>query len=743
MNVSPQSLMQALEKVRSGALSPQQAAIQLLQFSDDPQVLGSMVAFSKPVTVADLVAELGPPHPLIQQDWEQQIRQLAIEFQRNTGTAIHELTTSDLIVDQGNRLSLAPQFFNRWSAQKVQHENLLEPAFRTQVDAPETIDSLSGSPEIAIKEALPLSLQEATDSSANTDSSTKKRVKDHRSKRSPAMAWKPVASVCGGIGLLLLCVWWLGTSHDQEQISQSSADRMTHARDRMTHSRATPNAFDVGNELGSVASDRTLESAASMDVTNLAAESETSAPLVMSTDLDALGSADSLAASPSNEADDSLKDDANAGRSQLGLDSFAGGNWQSATDVLKAASSDDKQIAPEDAPESIASDELVDPIEASDEVQASETIPGGSEIVEAELATSSHVTSDQVSLPSLIRRSANEDSVALPLPLDPALQNCSLRTVDTSALKLIKDGTLWLVSVEEMRVAQIAVDAEQVEFKWLPEAYKQPAAKQLCNARLFVETGEAGKTKTQDIFLRSTVIADPFQLGFEQADNKFAWSIGDPPALAHARWQMTWHLPDSVTLHWLEPLDEIVRRRQSARCRFQSTTDESIAIDTRFDWQVGPRLQLRVRHQVASDNPVMRQPISLSRVQSAIEFCTEQLIQGELTLEQLKANYTRARTADRTLISEQRDRLEWMMSNWQSYRDRLKQYEKLLNELQKRCYLSASLQVAWDDRPNQPQVIFEIKPPEPLEPVSPPADKRDGEPPKLDVEAKRSKPLPM
>ncbi len=127
-----------------------------------------------------------------------------------------------------------------------------------------------------------------------------------------------------------------------------------------------------------------------------------------------------------------------------------------------------------------------------------------------------------------------------------------------------------LVTAEESRLAQIEVKDKQVHFQWLPEAFKMPAAKQLCNARLLAETGEAGQRKTYDLFLRSTVMADPFQLGFELSDHKLAWPIQDIPALAHARWQMAWHLPASVTQHWLEPLDDTVRRRQSAICRFQS-----------------------------------------------------------------------------------------------------------------------------------------------------------------------------
>ncbi len=739
MNISPQSLMQALEKVRSGALSPQLAAYQLLQSSDASDVLETVADLSQPVTVAHLVAELGPPHPLIQRDWEEQIRQLATEFHRYTGTWIDDLTTADLLVDANNRLSLAPPFFNRWSATQTQPTSDLEPQAGTPVAAPEKINESISPLTLTHTESHSLPWHSAPASSLSAAPSSTKAEKLQHKKRSSVMAWKPIVGITCGIALLLLCVWWFGTTHDEEQASQPIAKRNS-------GSKAISNAFDLNADRDSGPSNRSAELDATIDELVPVAGPDVSAELMLSSDLDLAPSADPLTTSTAIEPETSLDAGTDNDRSQLGLDSFAGGNWQSATDVLKAAHSDDEIAAPEAAPETLAGNEPIDSVSGSDDAQPSEAEEAELDMAEAELATSIHPTSNQVSLPTLVRRSTNEERVAILLPLEPPLQTCSLKTIDSAALKLQQDGSHWLVTTGETRLAQIDVKDKQVHFQWLTEAFKVPAAKQLCNARLLAETGEVGQRKTYDLFLRSTVTADPFQLGFEQSDRKFAWPIQDIPAWTHARWQMDWHLPASVTQHWLEPLDDTVRRRQSAICRFQSTSDESIAIDTRFDWQVGTQIQLRVRHQVAADHPAMRQPISLSRLQSAVEFCTGQLTQGEATLEQLKASYSRARTADRALISDQRDRLELMMSNWQSYRDRLKQYEKLLNELQKQCYLAASLRVVWDDLPNQPQVVFEIKPPEPMEPAPRPTDpteKRDAEQPKLGDEAKKSKTPPM
>ena len=737
MNISPQSLMHALEKVRSGDLSPQQAALQLLQTTDDrvahlqttPLHEAFVSASSTPqsVTVAELVAELGTPHPLIQQDWEDQIQELAFQFQQTTGTALAELTTSDLLVDASNRLQLAPRFIQRWSQQATAVLPVAAPERETTTLAEQSCDDPEAKDRIPSESFAP--------TASHNDSSTKASKRQH-SKRSPAAQWKPIASVVGGIALLLLCVWWLGSGKDQEPLAKSSTgDRSNPA--------ATSNAFDFsGNESSRSNSHSAMPDSKLPDSANdefeLATDSESSELLTLSTDDASLQPGNESAATTSGNMSEGSE---TSDRGMLGLDSFAGGEWQSATDVLKAADSTDDSSEPVVAPEAVPdSDELPEPnVMPKDDALGSEPTTPESEPTEAELATSTRSTSNQVSLPSLIRRSATEESAAIPLPLVPPVQNFSLRTLDDSPLQLLQNNERWLVTSDEVQLAQLFVQDEQIQFQWLTDAFKQPIAKQLCNARLMTQTGNANETSTVDLYLRSTVVAEPLQVGFEQLDNKLAWPIHDLPAMAHARWQTGWHLPPTVTQHWLEPLDETARRRQTAVCRFQSASDESIAIDTRFDWQLGTRIQLRVRHQVASDNPAIRQPISLSRVRSAVEFCTEQMIQGEATLEQLKVASSRARTADRPLISDQRDRLELMMSNWQSYRDRLKQYEKLLNELQKRCYLAASLQIAWDDLPNQPQVIFEIKAPEPIQTATPQAEKSDADSPKPVDAAKKSK----
>ncbi len=672
MNISPQKLWEAFDKIQSGELSPQQAAHALLR--SDPLEPHTHPALVDPtINMAQLVAQLGPPHPLIQQDWEHQIPLLIQHLHSSTGWQPAQLTISDLLVDSQNRLSLAPQFFDRWSTQ-LQIDN---PAV---ADTQARTSSVSGLKTVDTSQLVPVAAPSSP--SVSPPSSTKPTIRSNtRSRR-----WISGACVAGASCLLLIILWLLNSSSD------SPPPKPTRDIAQSNRLPATQRAFDLAPNI-----------TPQMTMPAESAETSTMNDLVSSGELI---QSDDQESSPSSNNDPLL---------HLGLDSFPGGDWQTTGDLLAAANREPVN-APVPAPESISAD-MDDTIssasattdESPPATESSTPVPPATE-----LATTVTPQSDQVSLPAL-RPSRAPDSVkTIPLTLTLPIHQLSLTTPEPSVFNCIQRDQVWWILAGADPIATIQAVDDQATFQWTEDAAKHPAAKQLCNARLIALSGDASSPLARQLYLRSTVVAEPFQVSFDQADSEHRWMIQDLPAISNSLWQTAWQLPATIGQQWLVPLEESAKRRQTWVCRFRLAADETVAIDTRLDWQIGTQVQLRVRHQLAFDRSASTQtafqpPISLSQVRAAIQSCSARLISGEAMLEQLRATSARSRSSDRALISAQRERLELLMSHWEAYRDRLKLYDKLLSELQRQCYLSATLQVRWPDLPDQPQTIFHIK----------------------------------
>ncbi len=124
------------------------------------------------------------------------------------------------------------------------------------VAAPEKLSESISPLSLTHTESHSLPLHSAPASSGSAAHSSTKSEKLQRHKRSLVTAWKPIASITCGLGLLLFCIWWFGATDDKEQASQSSPKRNS-------ASQAISNAFDLNADRNSGPSARARE----LDVT--------------------------------------------------------------------------------------------------------------------------------------------------------------------------------------------------------------------------------------------------------------------------------------------------------------------------------------------------------------------------------------------------------------------------------------------------------------------------------------------
>ncbi len=718
MNLQREQIREAFQQVKAGLIQPDEAAHWLWQKlavepQDSPQRTSPSetsrthadLPHSTPAShlrsVSQLIADLGPPPEAIRQDWDAQLAALSLSYSRVHGRPWDEITDSDILVDDENRLTLCPRFLD------------------AQDSSPTNFESTSSDDDIHAKKGLLADLVSSDE--RNGIQAQGKIAGASRSKKSRSWIPGSVFAICViaiGVAIYALALQ-ANTSTKKEEAPQSSLS---------DNSPSLPSAFAIHSRQPTGQTD--VESSAHDAVTPPApARDETdneSLPLELidESNVQASSPVPNDPASSSNTA-------------TMGLDSFAGGNWIAARDLLPTAEFDatGTVVASEqsDAPP-VAGREVIDkPLEIDTSVPESSAAESAMEDDESDgnvrtLPVKQASGAGMVELPPFPSRDSTQDEIVPVRLFEKPVANLEIVFPVATNMKLSRLGEpsdpSWVVqdANDLATVAILSSTKQGMDFSWTPVSSARPVSKQLCSglAHLTQQDGTS-----QWLFLRSTVQADAWPIDMSTSDAKAAWPLGTPPPIGSTSLAVEILSHDDVTLSWIQPSDPKQVRRNQSIVEFALASDPTIAIRSRIEIRTGSKLTLRVRHAAQLVPTVPWQMISTTRLQTAKEQVSGQMLLASADLANVKALYSKAGTGEKQVLAARRDTLDDYVAHLQSLSERLKKYDQLVAMVHLVAPLSVRLDVHWPNAmPIPTQAIFAMPLPamsQPERPADPPS----------------------
>jgi len=674
MDIPQPKLDQALRMVQRGEMQPDEAAHWLLQNSTHyhPPVRS---ATPDSMSVAELMRDLGSPPLDIQRDWDQQVARLGQSFLRTFGVPLCELSASDLRIDADNRLSFTPSFIERFAANNQSNQIEI-----TRQTAPALSPSRRGKS------------QQASDRKSDDGS----RVSGV-SKSSSFFArrrWLVSTIIYGAaFGLLGLTFYLLLPKASSEIATDTTRERAS---------------LQSSAKLSSVFSPTTEPS-----FRNSATESETLDSEPDNVPLETI----EVPAEPAKQEEQS--------RATMGLDSFAGGNWGNASELLPEATFNASLIEPSDDDDS-SSDEMSSAdspeVPLSIIVDLPTAVEGDTAASMADDAPDSPTSvahgNTSIVLPPIPSRAMAEQGIESVVLAERKPKSLAITFPVDSGLTVEVEDQQWLFKdKKDQTVVGLFVPGEtDLRFRWTDNAISRPVAKQLASGSMQTSADDGLTTK---IYLRPVVNAPAWPIDITTGDAKAAWPIGVSPPLGPSKLSIGFELPKTILQSWIQPYDPNKIRRCQSIAEFTLDADPTIAVRSRIDVRVGTRITLRVRHAAQLDKEFPWQMISSNRVQSAASQIGTQLARAANEQKELKSLSYKAGASEKRVITARREMIDQAVVKLQSLSKRLTQYESLLTQLQRDSYLNLRLAVDWSESADvASQTIFEMTPQVEMKPES-------------------------
>ena len=632
---------EAIERIQCGEMRPSDAAKWLVRPADE-----SRRPRSDGARVSELLRSLGPPPDAIRRDWDSQVANLCAEFQKQHGQMIGPFDANDLRVDDQNQLSFDPDFL----------------ATVTPVESPAT------------HAACELSPSEANASSSSLPANGQIR---------PARTRKPRA-------------------------------RKPRARKRWTRKRWAGLAIITTFFLLGVASFGFYNSSRPRDASREVATVKAKSPMITipTSSKDQISPLPvppkPVAASktpPQQSNDKPASPSPTKDRRTLGLDSFAGGNWATASELLPTADfeTDEIDVAAEISQDDNLRSQPADAIDA--DTAPKPNSPDTNAIVEAKdtLPTSSRPDAGAVALPppfnlgSINIHDQNVTSIDLVFPFEAKL-----------SLQKVGDGWDVIDNKDEAPLAKFANEAKGLSFRWLEAADKNDNAKHMSSGAMICSVDE-GTTRT--VFLRPVLTTAECNIDTSRRDAHVTWNLGSTPPPGLTKIELEHKLPPSVVQTWVQSPGPLQSRRCRAIAQYALDADQSVAIQSHIDIRTGTTLTLRLRHAVQLDARSPWQAISGPDVRDALARVTEQLARATSNQAELKAMHYTAEPAEKKKLAPMRKAIDEVVANLQSLMKQLAQYNALFDELQNASFVSLRLSVVWPEQTGiSSQTIFETSP---------------------------------
>lgn len=667
MNIPPDQLDEALRRVQQGLMQPNEAAKWLLDLSTIeissslPQLSrsqpseSSLVESRQPITIADLLDKLGPPPDDIQRDWDEQLAAIAFEFERSTGRAFPEVSVHDILVDSNNYLSLS-------SALTLNVGSTIRPVANHSNQ-----DNVSNVSAEIKADKPPTSKHEP------------KRKKTSQRKTPNLLAkhpWlQPTAFVIGAVLTLGLTFYFLTPSDESKPVEITARTDSIFSPDN--NSRSSSNS-KTNSRLA------VRETAPAM--TTLLELADESALLTPGTE--------PVSTAPVQQPIPS--------KAMLGLDSFAGGNWGSGTDLLPTADFDTAITEADTTDSSPDDDELADDITMAhaDHIDDAPDSP---------TSRASGVTS--IDLPSIPTRSTADDEIELVSIAELSVEKIELLFPAELGLSLASDNGSWVVhdSKDKAKLATFVAGENNLQFRWTALAATRPVAKQTTSAMLNLTLRDG---TARPLFLRPEVKAEAWPIDLTTGDAKSAWPISTSPPTGTATLNVAFHVPETVVQTWVQTHDPAQFRRSQSIVEFSLANDSKIAIRSRLELKTGTRITLRMRHAAQLDPSFPWQMISTTRVLAAIEQVTNQSALALAEQDRIKAIYNQASSAEKKFLVPHRDSIDNVALRLRELSKRLTKYDQLLSQLDHVAHMTIHLEVAWPEpAPLAHQVIFAMNAP--------------------------------
>lgn len=203
--------------------------------------------------------------------------------------------------------------------------------------------------------------------------------------------------------------------------------------------------------------------------------------------------------------------------------------------------------------------------------------------------------SDPTPLPNTIDLFAAKDAgepieIASSLPKNLAFEFVSEASGSASnpVLRIVADGEDWKVMSSENLVAVISKQDQSVGWRWIdPPKSGSRLARSIANGRL--------RWDERFLYLRASIVAEPFAFGFKKSDIKPAWDLMAPVDNAKTSLDASIALPEPFELSWIEPLVDVGLPGGRAIGIITSSDQEGAAIGFRMDIRGGRRISIRVR----------------------------------------------------------------------------------------------------------------------------------------------------
>lgn len=279
-------------------------------------------------------------------------------------------------------------------------------------------------------------------------------------------------------------------------------------------------------------------------------------------------------------------------------------------------------------------------------------------------------------------------TLTTPIPLAVELPG------DEVSLSIRGDHPEWQVlGREDQPVATIDARPDGAYFRWADDRGRTRDAMALRRARL--------RLGDRVVYLRLPVGAEPFRFRFDDIDQKPAWNLDAPIAMAASEMMLDWDLPESVDIAWIEPIEPDTFRGGRAIATLSPPGDESYALGIRMDFRCGRKLSCRLRYAARLDPTMPWQPIShprldqaaveLTQYADAIEREKQRLARVDDIAYDLAGRQGKRIIAEKTARNDARG--QWVRTSLQ----RVNQLQGMLRNLENESELRIQLRTRWND----------------------------------------------
>jgi len=452
----------------------------------------------QPITIAALLAQLGPPPDAIQRDWDDQLVSLAAAYEQSTGQALPELSSHDLMVDPNNRLSFSNALLASLSAsEQFSHDRTATagPATVARPAADENLpDVRRTSLSVAISEGQgsPSYGKDITSSGDRKQKIKNRDTQPNQAERASLLSkhrWLGSTAIFVAAGATLgFTFYFLMPSREPKSKSKSEPNTTTSSSSIFSPTATSnPKADSAASKSSraSVAAKQAISSVDDMPAAEfqLADNSEV---------VTQASEATSAMRSPSNTIDQKPADQKPAvSKAMLGLDSFAGGNWVSATDLLPTADFDTNTTVDPTADPIAGKNDASSENPMSPESTDESATMGAEQTDEAEQAAPDSPTSrsngvTSIELPAMPSRILPDEEIEPVTIADYAANKVELLFPTETALSLVSDSGSWVVqdNKDQSPLARIVASDNDLQFRWTALAATRPIAKQIASAML-------------------------------------------------------------------------------------------------------------------------------------------------------------------------------------------------------------------------------------------------------------------